>query len=100
MIAVRATTPIENAARVTAGTAKGASNRKCINAHPPSKESPSADIAPEALYWAGVALYKKTNDPSALAHTAEAFTRQYRDSIWAKKASVWLKPETMRDARA
>jgi len=61
---------------------------------------PDTEAAPEALYWAGVALYKKTNDPSALAHTAEAFTRQYRDSIWAKKASVWLKPEAVRDARA
>jgi tetratricopeptide (TPR) repeat protein len=52
---------------------------------------PDADAAPEALYWAGVALYKKTNDATALAHTAEALTRQYPDSVWAKKASVWLK---------
>jgi len=47
-----------------------------------------------------VALYKKTSDAAALAHTAEAFTRRYQDSIWARKASVWLKPEARRDARA
>jgi hypothetical protein len=52
---------------------------------------PDTDAAPEALYWAGVALYKKTNDATALAHTAEAVTRQYPASVWAKKASVWLK---------
>jgi tetratricopeptide (TPR) repeat protein len=52
---------------------------------------PETDAAPEALYWAGVALYKKTNDPSALGQTGEALRRQYPDSVWAKKASVWLK---------
>ena len=61
---------------------------------------PDTDAAPEALYWAGVALYKKTDDASALAQTAEAFTRRYQDNIWAKKASVWLKPPDARDARA
>jgi tetratricopeptide (TPR) repeat protein len=60
---------------------------------------PRTDAAPEALYWAGVALYKKTNDATALAHTAEALMRQYPDSVWAKKASVWLKPEVSRNAR-
>ena len=34
-----------------------------------------------------------------MSHTAEALTRQYPDSVWAKKASVWLKPEVSRDAR-
>ena len=52
---------------------------------------PDTDAAAEALYWAGVARYKATNDPSALEQTAEAFTR-YPGSVWAKKASVWLKP--------
>jgi hypothetical protein len=60
---------------------------------------PRTDAAPEALYWAGVALYKKTNDATALAHTAEALMRQYPDSVWTKKASVWLKPEVSRNAR-
>jgi hypothetical protein len=49
------------------------------------------EAAPEALYWAGVAHYKATNDASALGETAAAFGRQYPQSSWAKKASVWGK---------
>lgn len=52
---------------------------------------PRSEAAPEALYWAGVARYKATNDASALAQTAEAFVHRYQDSSWAKKASVWRK---------
>ncbi len=52
---------------------------------------PRSDVAPEALYWAGVAHYKATNDATALAQTAEAFVNRYQDSPWAKKASVWRK---------
>jgi hypothetical protein len=50
---------------------------------------PKTDAAPEALYWAGVARYKASNDASALAETADAFARRYLGSAWAKKASVW-----------
>ncbi|MGH9331670.1 MAG: thioredoxin fold domain-containing protein [Vicinamibacterales bacterium] len=50
---------------------------------------PSTDAAPEALYWAGVARYKATNDPAALAATAAAFRQRYQETSWAKKASVW-----------
>jgi len=52
---------------------------------------PDTAAAPEALYWAGVSRYKATNDAAALAGTADAFTRRYQDSVWAKKASVWKK---------
>jgi len=52
-------------------------------------ELPQSDAAPEALYWAGVARYKATNDASALGETAQAFKKKYNDSTWAKKASVW-----------
>jgi hypothetical protein len=48
-----------------------------------------SEIAPEALYWAGVSRYKATSDASALQETAKAFQSQYRDSSWAKRASVW-----------
>ncbi len=51
---------------------------------------PEGDLAPEALYWAGVAPYQATQDPKALAQTAEAFTRRYAQSSWAKRSSVWL----------
>jgi len=50
---------------------------------------PDSDVAPEALYWAGVSRYKGTGDASALQETARAFQSRYRDSSWAKKASVW-----------
>lgn len=48
-----------------------------------------SEVAPEALYWAGVSRYKATGDASALQETAKAFQSKYRESSWAKKASVW-----------
>ena len=50
---------------------------------------PDSDTAHEALYWAGVAKYKASNDPTPLKDTARAFESRYRESSWAKKASVW-----------
>jgi hypothetical protein len=52
-------------------------------------EFPSSESAPEALYWAGVSQYRATNDPTALRDTSQAFRERYRDTSWAKKASVW-----------
>jgi hypothetical protein len=48
-----------------------------------------SEIAPEALYWAGVAKYKGTGDAGALADTAKQFKQKYPQSTWAKKSSVW-----------
>ena len=56
------------------------------------KSFPATDAAPEAQYWAGVSRYKATGDGSALAETAHAFDQRYRDTVWAKKASVWKAP--------
>jgi TolA-binding protein len=50
---------------------------------------PKSDAAGEALYWAGVSRYRTTGDASALSETAAAFSKQYRDSPWAKKSSIW-----------
>jgi len=50
---------------------------------------PESEAAPAALYWAGVAKYKATNDAGALAATAAALQQRYPASDWAKKASVW-----------
>jgi hypothetical protein len=50
---------------------------------------PNTEAAAEALYWAGVAPYKATGNPASLKATGEAFKQQYRNSPWAKKASVW-----------
>ena len=52
-------------------------------------QHPETDAAPEAQYWTGVSRYKATNDASALHATFEKFRKQYKDSTWAKKASVW-----------
>ena len=53
------------------------------------QQFPRTDAAPEAVYWAGVARYKASGDAAALKDTTRAFTQQYQDSTWAKKASVW-----------
>ena len=50
---------------------------------------PETDAAPAALYWAGVARYKASNDAAALSETAAQFRQRYADSVWAKKAAVW-----------
>ncbi len=53
------------------------------------EQFPKTEAAPEAVYWAGVAKYKASNDPAALRETAQNFKQKYTDSSWAKKASVW-----------
>ena len=53
-------------------------------------DDPAAgEVAPEALYWAGVSKYKGTGEAGALAETGQAFKTRFTDSAWAKKASVW-----------
>jgi len=54
---------------------------------------PETEAAPEALYWAGVSKYKGSQNPAALAETASQFANRYQTSSWAKKASVWAKPQ-------
>lgn len=48
-----------------------------------------SEVAPEAVYWAGVSLYKRTSDHHALGETAKQLSSGYPGSIWTKKASVW-----------
>jgi hypothetical protein len=53
-------------------------------------DDPAAgEVAPEALYWAGVSKYKGTGEAGALAETGQAFKTRFADCAWAKKASVW-----------
>jgi Thioredoxin-like domain/Tetratricopeptide repeat len=54
-----------------------------------ARSYPDTDAAAEAAYWAGVAKYKATDNPSALKETAAEVTTRYPGSSWAKKASVW-----------
>ncbi|MBI2820908.1 MAG: tetratricopeptide repeat protein [Acidobacteria bacterium] len=49
----------------------------------------SHDAGPEALYWAGVAKYKRAGDAAALVEVAEQLEQKYPDSVWARKSSVW-----------
>jgi thioredoxin-related protein len=53
------------------------------------QDHPDTAAAAEAQYWAGVSRYKGTGDAAALRETAARFKKRYRDSDWAKKASVW-----------
>lgn len=46
--------------------------------------------AAEAVYWAGVAHYKKTNDHTGLSAIAQQLAEKYPQSLWAMKASPWL----------
>ncbi len=52
-------------------------------------DSAQPDLAAEALYWAGVAQYKRTGDGGALTETARQMRARFADSTWMKKASVW-----------
>ena len=62
---------------------------KCYNAV--SDRFPDSEVAPEAMYYAGVAMYEKTHDASHLEDTRRKLTARYPDNSWAKKASVWGK---------
>jgi len=52
-------------------------------------EYPKSDVAPEAIYYRGVSRYKATNDASALKQAHETLQANYKDSEWAKRASVY-----------
>ncbi len=52
---------------------------------------PGSEVAPEAMYYGGVAMYEKTHDPSHLQDTDRRLKDRFPDSTWAKKASVWGK---------
>ena len=54
-----------------------------------SKGEDTASAA-EAVYWAGVAHYKKTNDHTGLGTTALQLEDKYPRSLWAMKALPWL----------
>lgn len=46
--------------------------------------------AAEAMYWAAVTHYKKTNDHTGLGRVGQQLAQQFPNSIWTEKASVWL----------
>jgi thioredoxin-related protein len=50
---------------------------------------PKSVAAPEALYFSGVCLYKKKNDPRELNKTWAGLQAKYPDSVWARSASPY-----------
>jgi TolA-binding protein len=50
---------------------------------------PNSTAAPESVYWAGVAAYKKTNDHHVLGEVPKLLQQKYPNSVWAKKAIPW-----------
>ena len=55
-----------------------------------SDRHPSSSVVPEAMYWAAVSHYKKTNDHTVLGRLGEQLAQKFPDNIWTEKASVWL----------
>lgn len=53
------------------------------------RESSATDAAPAAAYWAGVTRYKATGDATALREADARLRKQFPQSTWAKKSSVW-----------
>jgi len=54
-----------------------------------AEKYPKSEVAPAALYWAGVSKYKATNDPAPLKQADRELKERYPESSWTKKASVW-----------
>jgi TolA-binding protein len=50
--------------------------------------APPGGIAPEALFWAGAARYKKEGI-HALRHEWEELRERFPESTWARRADVW-----------
>jgi thioredoxin-related protein len=52
-------------------------------------EYPRSDAAPEATYYLGVGRYKHTHKAEELKKTVEAIQKNFPQSEWAKRASVY-----------
>lgn len=50
---------------------------------------PRTTAAPEAVYWRGVAEYKRTNDHTVLGRVEQELKKNYPDSVWTRKALPW-----------
>ena len=48
-------------------------------------------FGPEAMYWRGVARYSATHDHAALQKAAKELASTYPSSVWASKATPWLR---------
>jgi thioredoxin-related protein len=50
---------------------------------------PRADVAPEVIFYLGVAGYKKNHDASALRKAYDALQAKYPQSEWARRAAPY-----------
>jgi Tetratricopeptide repeat len=51
---------------------------------------PGSISGAEAMYWAAVSHYKKTNDHTVLAALAEQLQKRYPQNLWTKRAWAWM----------
>ena len=49
----------------------------------------SSPSAAEAIYWAGAAKYKRTNDHTVLPLVSEELEKRFPNSLWTRRASIW-----------
>ena len=52
-------------------------------------EGTGTDAGPEGEYWRGVARFSANHDHTELAEINRRFQQRYRDTSWAKRASIW-----------
>ncbi len=50
------------------------------------KNFPESDVAPEAIYYKGVTLYKQNNDPTHLKQAHAQLSSEYSASTWARRS--------------
>lgn len=50
---------------------------------------PVPEVVPEAVFFRGVAAYKRTHDPKTLREAYDTLTAKYADSEWAKRAEPY-----------
>ena len=53
------------------------------------EEHPNAGVAPEAIFFLGVAEYKKTHEASALRRAYDTLSEKYPQSEWARRAQPY-----------
>ena len=53
------------------------------------KQDPYSDVTPEAIFYRGVAGYKKNHDASALREAFDILQADYRQSEWARRTQPY-----------
>jgi len=53
------------------------------------EEHPGAGVVPEAIFFLGVAEYKKTHEVSALRRVYDTLSEKYPQSEWARRAQPY-----------